>query len=49
MTRARVLEACGATTCQASLAGQLRTLQSLCTDSQVLCIKGDEQVQRCAC
>ena len=33
MTKARVLEACGATTCQASLAGQLLTLQSLCIDS----------------
>ncbi len=33
MIRARVLEACGATTCQASLAGQLHTLQSLCIDS----------------
>ena len=49
MTRARVLEACGATICQASLAGQLRTLQSLCIDSQVLCVKGARQLQQCAC
>ena len=45
MTRARVLEACGATTCQASLAGQLLTLQSPYTDRRVLCIKGTWQLQ----
>ncbi len=44
-----VLEACGAITCQASLAGQLRTLQSLCIDSRVLCVKGARQLQQRAC